>query len=130
MAIQLTQGGTVIRAATTGALDRIGATILMSPAAFARTFTNPTIVNNIIKGSKIYRTGIEATKFMTRLSAQMTKAGIEHEVEKEEGQPSFFESLLRGRNISSEPRTQQRQMEETREPRLVNALKSFNIANQ
>ena len=130
MAIQLTQGGTVIKAATTGALDRVGATILMSPAAFARTFTNPTIVNNIIKGSKIYRTGKEAAKFMTRLSAQMTRAGIEHEIEREEGQPSFFESLLRGRNRSAEPRTQQRQVEERQEPRLTNALKNFNIANQ
>jgi hypothetical protein len=79
VAVQLVQAGAAINIFREGA-RAASATVLLGPAAMAGAFSNPKVVDFIVKGSKGIRTVEAANKFVTRLGVALAKEGIEHEL--------------------------------------------------
>ena len=93
LGVQIAQTGAVIGLATAAPLALAGEgdigtaagagslTILIAPGLLARALTNKSIVNALLRGAKGARAAGSGIRFMTRLSALMSKEGIENKLQ-------------------------------------------------
>lgn len=77
--IALQQAGAAL-AAMTFDFTGTAATILIGPAAIAKVFSNPTVVNFIVKGMKLGRKTQNLSTFAARFSTLLAREGIEHDI--------------------------------------------------
>jgi len=98
ISIRLTQFGALAGIAASGfALDVTGAgmTVLLGPSFINKAMTNPAISKFLSTGFKVKGTEAEAIKYLSRLSAILSREGIEHRFQQipVEDKPSIFDTL-------------------------------------